>query len=800
MSKSAPLPLIALVNSKSGGQDGPKLIQKLQEHIPKENVFDLTEGGPAVALAKCQNQRVRVLVCGGDGTVAWVLSEIKKLHLEERLRPVVAILPLGTANDLSRTLRWGPGWAGEKLHPVFPRIEQASVVHMDQWHVTTATEAGVQERVVVMNNYFSVGSDAEVALKFHKKREEKPSLFKNRARNKGWYAKFAVSSFLHAPSLASGIEAEVDGVKLELPKALSVLLILNLPSYASGMNPWGDPRKKSKKPNSTPPAIDDGKFEVVGIKGLLHAGGLQFGVAKGKRLAQGSSLVLKLKRPIAAQVDGEPWLQEPATITISHGGHAMMLANSPPTVKPEEQVQRSPQQQPSSPTPSSPPTHSISVASLALELGSSGNQPTRPAARSGSFNTISRINYGPVPVAKRKKNRYYCNDCSLEFFLPYMLENHVAKGCVALSSSSSSSSSKSVLQSTSSAPTSSSTPLSQPSTSSALLKPATSPSLEVPTHSTILATDDILVVDSPTDDSRKEDSPTADSPKEATATSDSPKDEASPTTSSDDGASIKPEDVATIETLPVTEETSLPSTTTEQDNSHKDDEASSDKASPRALEKVNVVVAVGKDSSVDDADGVNEDSVVVNTNGESKDGADDSEVIVNIVSANEEKAKEDVKEVEKEEVAVEESKKVDAVVEVKSEDATIEEIKTEKAVESSVDAPKDSEVVEEKKEEAKEKEEDKDEEKEEEKGVVPVTPREGEDNSRRSVKVIGSLRSESSQQRNSLGPGVVVLQKSESRNSLSGSTGSGLQKTESQRNSTGSDVWPVFQQRMRTAV
>lgn len=42
------LPLIALVNSKSGGQDGPRLIRKLQEHVPKENVFDLSEGGPAV--------------------------------------------------------------------------------------------------------------------------------------------------------------------------------------------------------------------------------------------------------------------------------------------------------------------------------------------------------------------------------------------------------------------------------------------------------------------------------------------------------------------------------------------------------------------------------------------------------------------------------------------------------------------------------------------------------------------------------------------------------------------------------
>ena len=51
--------------------------------------------------------RCIVLVAGGDGTIGWTLNSIDALRLDPE--PILALLPLGTGNDLARTLGYGAG-------------------------------------------------------------------------------------------------------------------------------------------------------------------------------------------------------------------------------------------------------------------------------------------------------------------------------------------------------------------------------------------------------------------------------------------------------------------------------------------------------------------------------------------------------------------------------------------------------------------------------------------------------------------------------------------------------------------
>eukprot|EP00775_Hariotina_reticulata_P012946 gene12946-13074_t len=116
-------PLIVFINARSGGRVGPELANVLSRSLGRSQVFDLgqcrpdkvlaqiwqnlddqeRQGNPRAALVR---SRLRILACGGDGTVAWIMKVVKQLNLQPE--PALAIMPLGTGNDLSRSFSWGP--------------------------------------------------------------------------------------------------------------------------------------------------------------------------------------------------------------------------------------------------------------------------------------------------------------------------------------------------------------------------------------------------------------------------------------------------------------------------------------------------------------------------------------------------------------------------------------------------------------------------------------------------------------------------------------------------------------------
>lgn len=166
----------------------------------------------------------RILVCGGDGTVGWVLNVIDKQNFVSP--PPVAILPAGTGNDLARVLSWGAGLGSVErqggLCTLLDHIEHAAVTILDRWKVSFSsqhrkplnspkfmnnylgmfrtefprfsllicnlswqhctnfsTDYFVYKMLQIMADFVGVGCDAKVALEIHNMREENPDKFYN---------------------------------------------------------------------------------------------------------------------------------------------------------------------------------------------------------------------------------------------------------------------------------------------------------------------------------------------------------------------------------------------------------------------------------------------------------------------------------------------------------------------------------------------------------------------------------------------------------------------------------------------
>ena len=80
-------PLVVMANPKSGGKDGEFVLSSFRKLLNPIQVIDLSETPPENGLEICrmlEELHCRVLVCGGDGTVGWVLSTLDKLQLPVR--------------------------------------------------------------------------------------------------------------------------------------------------------------------------------------------------------------------------------------------------------------------------------------------------------------------------------------------------------------------------------------------------------------------------------------------------------------------------------------------------------------------------------------------------------------------------------------------------------------------------------------------------------------------------------------------------------------------------------------------
>mmetsp|Transcript_27 Transcript_27/g.40 ORF Transcript_27/g.40 Transcript_27/m.40 type:complete len:1010 (-) Transcript_27:246-3275(-) len=351
-------PLLVFVNSRSGPQQGHLLITQFRRLLNPIQVWDLAKGGPEKILKSFSVlSHFQILVCGGDGTVSWIISALERMDLKHW--PPIGILPLGTGNDLARIHGWGGGYNNESLLFILRQISESYISMLDLWEldITSTNKKGKQRKEVKsFINYLGVGVDAQAALQVHNLRESKPNLFISRFFNKAWYAiaggEEAIKS--SCANLSQQITLMADGIEIPLPPDSQGIIFLNIDSYSGGVPMWS--KGKGPKPRvrvrrysegdfmhangngltrndsiedlaeleqsreltacDLPSSCQDGLLDVVSIRGAFHLGQIRVGLGNPQLLCQCRAATVTLKKKVAVQIDGEPWRQNPSTLKI----------------------------------------------------------------------------------------------------------------------------------------------------------------------------------------------------------------------------------------------------------------------------------------------------------------------------------------------------------------------------------------------------------------------------------------------------------------------------------------------------
>ncbi|KAF7458635.1 Diacylglycerol kinase [Cryptosporidium felis] len=222
-------PLLVFVNTRSGGHLGQGIIRDLYIYLNPIQIVDIQNSkGPdeALLLFKClaEMKKLIILVCGGDGTVRWVIDRCRDIYgVSLDKLPPIAVLPLGTGNDLSRILGWDVSFNGDILC-FLKKLCVSNIKQMDIWTCTAwntneyDTGNGSSNKLFSSTfiNYLDIGIAARIALKFHTLRETYPQHFNSRLGNQLVYGEVGLRDFFNKSIKLDGLKLFCDGNEVDI--------------------------------------------------------------------------------------------------------------------------------------------------------------------------------------------------------------------------------------------------------------------------------------------------------------------------------------------------------------------------------------------------------------------------------------------------------------------------------------------------------------------------------------------------------------------------------------------------------
>ncbi|VDL81243.1 unnamed protein product [Nippostrongylus brasiliensis] len=298
-------PIIALTNTVCGSCTGKVVYRnllrrlhpmqpnfsakKLKRDCPKFQVIDVQKENVKSALQwidEYPEVNVRLVVAGGDGTISNVLETleqfqrkppcdtcflhnmpiIKLMSIMANVPIQMAVLPLGTGNDLSRVLGWGSGTNGDlDMLEYLSDVYAADVQKLDRWKVM-------------------------IKSKNQRTRKSIPRVLSSRLLNKLLFFSFGTKDVFTrtCKGLRENISLYLDDKLVDLPD-IEGIVFLNIQCWGAGVQPW------KYADEEYPQAIDDGIFEVFAVTSSFHIAQMQVGLASPLFIGQARKAVVVTK-------------------------------------------------------------------------------------------------------------------------------------------------------------------------------------------------------------------------------------------------------------------------------------------------------------------------------------------------------------------------------------------------------------------------------------------------------------------------------------------------------------------------